>query len=122
MSLFIAKKEKYMKTESRYLCPHCKKMVETSTKPKRSFMGFLRIICPTCTNEFRYPLTSGYVRIYWMLLAANVILITYLLSQGATVIPNPIGIIVLVYVIVSLVKNNKLKREIAELEKIIPDE
>jgi hypothetical protein len=57
-----------------------------------------------------------------MLLAANVILITYLLSQGASIFPNPIGIIVLVYVVASLVKNNKLKREIAELEKTIPDE
>ena len=111
-----------MKTETQYLCPNCKAMVEVSAKPKRSFMGFLRISCPICKNEFRYPLTPGYVAIYWLLLVANVILLIYMLSQGRTFVPNPIGIVVLIYVIISLVKSNKLKRDIDEIGKTLHGE
>lgn len=104
-----------MKNE-KYVCPNCKKVVELSTKPKRSFMGFLRIPCSGCQKEFRYPLTTGYVVFYWLLLIGNVAWIAGVILQGGMVVPNPIGIIVLIYVIVSLVKSRALKRHVAELE------
>jgi uncharacterized protein (DUF983 family) len=110
-----------MKTE-KYLCPNCKKSVELSAKPKRSFMGFLRIPCPSCQKEFRYPLTAGYVVFYWILLAGNVAWITYVFSQGGMAVPNPIGIVVLIFVIISLVKSSALKRQIAELQEIVSEQ
>jgi DNA-directed RNA polymerase subunit RPC12/RpoP len=110
-------KGKKMTTE-KYLCPNCKKSVELTAKPKRSFMGFLRIPCPNCQKEFRYPLKAGYVVVYWILLAINLAWITYILSQGERFFPNPIGVIVLIYVIISLVKNTVLKDQIAERQKL----
>jgi hypothetical protein len=117
------KEQKYNGKIGKYLCPDCKAMVVVSSKPKRSFMGFLRIQCPTCKKEFSYPLTPGYVACYWFLLAYNAINTIYLINvllQGGAFIPNPIGMVVLVYVIISLVKNTKLKREIDELRKTLP--
>jgi cobalamin biosynthesis protein CobD/CbiB len=103
----------------KYLCPNCRKTVELSAKPKRSFMGFLRIPCPTCQKEFRYPLTMGYVVFYWILLVGNVALVVSILSQGKMVIPNPIGIVILIYVIISLVKSRALKQKITELQESV---
>ena len=99
-----------------YVCTNCKTVVELSTKPKRSFMGFFRIQCPECKKEFRYPLTTGYEVVYWLLLIGNVLWISSIVARGNTVIPNPVGIVVLVYVIVSLLKSSQLKRQIAELD------
>ncbi len=104
-----------------YVCPRCKRAVRMAAKPKRSFMGFARIPCPSCGTEFRYPLATAYVVVYWLLLLGNVGLFTYVLSQGKGVVPNPIGIVVLVYVVISLVKNSSLKRSIMELSKIASD-
>jgi hypothetical protein len=97
-----------------YVCPQCKNGVRMTSKPKRSFMGFSRIPCPSCKTEFRYPLTTGYVVFYWLLLLGNVGLLVYILSRGQGFMPNPIGIVVLIYVVISLVKNSSLKRSIAE--------
>jgi uncharacterized protein (DUF983 family) len=112
------RKGTYMKAK-KYLCPNCRKPVELSAKPKRSFMGFLRIPCPTCQKEFRYPLTMGYVVFYWILLVGNVALVVSILSQGKMVIPNPIGIVILIYVIISLVKSRALKQKITELQESV---
>ena len=100
-----------------YVCTQCKNPVKMESKPKRSFMGFARIPCPYCKTEFRYPLTTGYVVFYWLLLIGNVGLVAYLLSRGQGIIPNPIGIVVLVYVVISLVKNSTLKRNITETSR-----
>jgi hypothetical protein len=100
-----------------YVCPQCKNPVRMESKPKRSFMGFARIPCPSCKTEFRYPLSTGYVVVYWLLLLGNIVLVVYLLSLGQGIIPNPIGIVVLVYVVISLVKNSTLKRNIAEISR-----
>jgi ribosomal protein L37AE/L43A len=107
------KESNSMKTET-YVCPQCKQMVKLATRPKRSFMGFARIPCPTCKSEFRYPLTTGYVVFYWLLLLGNIAWLTYILSRGQGFVPNPIGIVVFIYVVISLVKNSTLKRSIAE--------
>lgn len=105
----------------KYVCPNCKKMIELSAKPKRSFMGFQRIPCSGCQKEFRYPLTTGYETFYWLLLVGNVVWITVVLAQGGMVVPNPIGIIVLVYVLISLVKSHSLKKQVAVLEASVAE-
>ena len=100
-----------------YVCPQCKHAVTMTAKPKRSFMGFARIPCPSCKTEFRYPLATAYVVVYWLLLLGNLGFLAYVLSQGQGFVPNPIGIVVLVYVVISLVKNSSLKRSIMEVSK-----
>jgi Na+/alanine symporter len=42
---------------------------------------------------------------------------TYVFSQGGMAVPNPIGIVVLIFVIISLVKSSALKQQIAELQE-----
>jgi len=105
-----------METKNEYLCPSCMSMVEVSVKPKRSFMGFFKVICPNCKKEFRYPISSGYTAFYWILLIGNAVWALYLISQGRFGV-NPIGLIVCIFVIISLVKSSKLKREIDQLKE-----
>jgi hypothetical protein len=100
-----------------YVCPQCKHAVRMTAKPRRSFMGFARIPCPSCNTEFRYPLPTAYVVVYWLLLLGNVGYLVFVLSQGQGFVPNPIGIVVLVYVVISLVKNSSLKRSVMEVSK-----
>lgn len=100
-----------------YVCPQCKQALIMTAKPKRSFMGFARIPCPSCKTEFRYPLPTVYVIVYWLLLLGNLGALAYVLSQGQEIVPNPIGIVVLVYVVITLVKNSSLKRSIREVSR-----
>ncbi|MCC7193809.1 MAG: hypothetical protein IT444_13625 [Phycisphaeraceae bacterium] len=100
---------------STYVCPQCKQPVRMSGKPKRSFMGFARIPCPSCNTEFRYPLATSTVVVYWLLLLGNVAYLGFVLSQGQGFVPNPIGIVLLIYVVICLVKNSSLKRSVEEL-------
>ena len=109
-----------METNNEYLCPSCMSMVEEWGKPRRSFMGFFKVICPNCKKEFRYPLSPGYTACYWILLIGNVVWALYLISQGRFG-PNPIGLVVLIFVIISLFKSSKLKREIEQLKEKLPN-
>jgi DNA-directed RNA polymerase subunit RPC12/RpoP len=95
-------------------------MVEEWGKPRRSFMGFFKVICPNCKKEFRYPLSPGYTACYWILLIGNIVWALYLISQGRFG-PNPIGLVVLIFVIISLFKSSKLKREIDQLKEKLPN-
>jgi hypothetical protein len=106
-----------MKTE-KYFCPECFRPVELSAKPKRTFMGFLRIPCPICKKEFRYPITVGYVIIYWILLIGSIGKGMEAISQGKAV-PNPIAILIIIFVIISLIKNSLLKKQISKMQNII---
>ena len=105
--------------QNKFICPDCKKVVELSEKPKQSFMGFLKVPCPNCRKEFLYPLSAVYVAIYWILLVGNAAWLLSILFRGELLIPNPIGIVVFIYVIISLVKNRGIKKRIAELQKTI---
>ena len=111
-----------MEIDTKYLCPNCKKVVSVSTKPKRFFMGFPRIRCPICKNEFRYPLASVHVAIYWMIIVGFTLAFSNKLSGGGTVFPDVIKMLLPIYLIVLLVKNNKIKRQITELKQALPNE
>jgi hypothetical protein len=88
-------------------------------------MGFVRIPCPACKGECRYPLTSGYLAFYWIFVVFNVLKVCeglIVLVQGGIFIPNPIGICLMIYVMICLVKDTRLRRELNELEKTLPGE
>ena len=110
-----------MKTEpsDQYLCLHCRETVTPQEKPKRTFMGFAKLLCPLCKKESKCPLTPGYTAVYGILLAGNVLFVLYALSQGGFT-PNPIGIIVLIFVVISLVESARLKRDIEVIKATPP--
>ncbi|MBF0472475.1 MAG: hypothetical protein HQK91_03220 [Nitrospirae bacterium] len=109
-----------MKTKNRYSCPECKTVVVLSYKPEKNFMGFQKISCPICENLFLYPLTLGYVIFYWMLVSINIISIIYTLFKGRTydliksLANHPLGVVIIIYIVISLYRNQKLKRKIIE--------
>jgi len=107
-----------MKTKNEYLCPTCMSIIKLSGSPMRSFMGFYKIFCPICKKEFRYPLSPGYTAFYWILLLGNVVWMIYLISQS-TFSLNPIGVVVLIFAIISLVKSSKLRSDINQLKENI---
>ena len=82
-------------------------------------MGFPKLICPLCKKESRYPLNSPRTIFYWILLAGNVLYGLYLLSQGGFVL-NPIGLIITIYVVISLVESGRLKRDIETIKQTPP--
>ncbi len=83
-------------------------------------MGFPKLLCPLCNKESRYPLTPGYIAIYGLLLLGNAVWLVYALSTGGRISPNPIGIIILVYVVISLVESARIKRDIATIQDTPP--
>jgi hypothetical protein len=95
-------------------------MVTYSEKPATGAWGFRLITCPICQKVFRYPLDSGYVGLYWLAIIGGVGLGIYVLQTSPTVRVNPLGIIVLTFAIIGLVRNSNLKQEIAEMKKGLP--
>ena len=105
-----------------YLCPNCMRITELSTKPKRSFMGFQKIHCSNCKSEFRYPLTTGYVIFYWIYLLGNIALAIYFLFlTNSMFILNPIGLIILIYVVKNLKTNRILKEDIHNIQMSVEE-
>src|SRR5437667_12682102 len=51
-------------TEIEAICRSCHKTFRA--QPKRTFLGFQRLVCPHCSREVMYPLTSGYRTAYWI--------------------------------------------------------
>ena len=62
--------------------------------PKRSFLGFQKLICPACGASVIYPLTKGYRITYWIVFIFMVLLIIGSYAQGEIGIPGGLGIAV----------------------------
>lgn len=62
---------------------HCESCKTTfAGQPKRSFLGFQKVKCPSCGRALVYPLTSRYRSIYWGLFIITVLAFFLRLSQG----------------------------------------
>ncbi|HEV7402076.1 MAG TPA: DoxX family protein [Chthoniobacteraceae bacterium] len=97
-----------MQTADPYLCLHCRQTVTPLEKPKRTIMGFPKLLCPLCKQESKYPLSPGYTALYGTLVAANVLFLPYALLGGGFK-ASPFGMIILPFAIVSLVKSARIK-------------
>lgn len=99
-----------------YICYRCGHAVQWPLKPKRTFAGFPRIPCPFCKKAFRYPLTTGYVVLYWVFFLVTVGLAGILLhvfgpgSMGILFAP----ILAAIAVALALAENSILKRRITK--------
>lgn len=92
------------------VCEHCKR--QFTAAPTRSFLGFQKVICPSCENETTYPLTSGYRTTYWVLLVLMIFGIVNSISEGGIAGPGGFGIAM----IVALLVDAKIKTKVSKLE------
>jgi hypothetical protein len=61
-------------------CEHCG--MKFTAQPKRSFLAFQKLTCPTCDQVTTYPLTNGYRNIYWGLVVLTVLVFFVRLTHG----------------------------------------
>lgn len=87
-------------------CPKCS--AQFTQVPKRSFLGFQKIVCPSCQNKATYPLTYGYQAVYWGLLVLMVVMMYNGFSQGEFMMPGGIGFAV----IFALLRDRSLRKRL----------
>ncbi|MGA2527328.1 MAG: hypothetical protein ABSF79_12045 [Smithellaceae bacterium] len=92
------------------VCQNCSRRF--TEVPKRSFLGFQKVACPSCEKKSTYPLTSGYRATYWVLLALMVVGFIGTLSQGGIAGPGIFGIAI----IIALIKDSSIKKKVKALE------
>ena len=78
-------------------------------QPKRTFLGFQRFVCPHCSREVIYPLTSGYRTAYWIFVGFMGLVILASLAQGQVAFPGLIGLAM----IWALDRDRRLRKEVA---------
>ena len=85
-------------------CPKCKNMF--NGEPRKTFLGFQKLVCPRCRNGLAYPLTRGYRIFYWVMLVLMGLMIVEAFAQGDFALPGIVGICM----IVALVRDARLRR------------
>jgi hypothetical protein len=59
------------KTPQQAYCRNCINNFEAI--PKLSFFGFRKFRCPNCQHNVIWPLTAGFLLIYWLVISAAVV-------------------------------------------------
>ena len=65
---------------TKVICTACRHDFEAA--PKKSFLGFRKFVCPACSKNVEYPLSSGYRVAYWFFFALMVLTIFLEGPQG----------------------------------------
>jgi hypothetical protein len=89
-------------------CSKCGTMF--SQVPKRTFLGFQKLTCPTCQEHITYPLTSGYRTAYWILFVILIISVFNAFAQGGIGLPGGLGIAV----IFALIRDRSIRKRVAK--------
>lgn len=92
------------------ICQNCSHSF--TAVPKRSFLGFQKVACPSCGKKSIYPLTQGYRVTYWVLIALMIVWFLGTLSKGDIAVPGILG----VAIIVALIKDSSIKKKVKALE------
>lgn len=79
-------------------------------EPKRSFLGFQKLICPSCQAEVTYPLTSGYRTTYWVIIVLMTFMILNAFAQGGFGFPGGIGIAM----IFALIRDKSIRKRVSQ--------
>jgi DNA-directed RNA polymerase subunit RPC12/RpoP len=85
-------------------CPNCGR--EFRAVPKRSFLAFQKMRCPSCSKDVVYPLTKGYRFIYWVILALMLVAVVVNYSMGRITYPSLLGFAALV----ALVEDARIRK------------
>lgn len=91
-------------------CESCKHTF--SAVPTRTFLGFQKLQCPSCSAITKHPLTKGYRITYFVVLAWMLVAAAGAVASNAAPYPGGIGIAV----IVALVIDFKYRRKTALLK------
>jgi len=110
-----------MPNDHQFICLHCFKTITPPTPHKRDFLGFTKVLCPDCGLESKYPLSAAYFTLYLIFLVGNTCFLFGALSRSDRFTLNPFGLIVFVFVAIGLVRNSRIKREIAAIKKVTPE-
>jgi hypothetical protein len=89
--------------DGKFVCTLCYAAFLLQKAPRRSFLGFPKIHCPACGTETRYPLTTAYRIVYYILIgiAALLLIAGIGIALGA------------IFWIVALVKDASRRKEIS---------
>jgi DNA-directed RNA polymerase subunit RPC12/RpoP len=85
-------------------CPNCGR--EFRAVPKRSFLSFQKMRCPSCTKDVVYPLTKGYRIIYWAILALMLVAVVVNYTNGQPTYPGLLGFAALI----ALVEDARIRK------------
>ena len=88
-------------------CPNCAH--EFRAVPKRSFLSFQKMRCPSCGKDVVYPLTSGYRIIYWAILGLMLVAVVVNYSNGQPTYPGLLGFAALI----ALVEDARIRKATA---------
>lgn len=92
------------------VCPNCKACFKAT--PKRTFLGFQRLVCPECKKDVVYPLTGGYRTTYWVLFVFMVLAMIGSFARGEFGVPGGLGIAVAI----ALIRDWSIKNRVAARE------
>jgi len=90
------------------ICTNCRREFDAAFK--KDFLGFKKYHCPHCNEDIRYPLTTGYLVTYWVLVALLLLWTVAALSSGGVVIPGVIGILIIFAAIKDLVLRSEVRK------------
>jgi hypothetical protein len=76
--------------------------------PTRSFLGFQKVKCPSCSEQTLYPLTRGYRITYIVVAVFMAFAFLAAIRRGGVPIPGILG----VAAIVGLVKDAQIRRQL----------
>lgn len=77
--------------------------------PRQTFLGFQKLLCPTCQEALTYPLTQGYRTTYWVIFGLMALTIILAYSQGNIGYPGGFGIAVTF----ALLRDRSIRKRIA---------
>ncbi len=77
--------------------------------PKRTFLGFQRLVCPGCSSPVIYPLTRGYRITYWVFVALMAWTVLDAIAHGGIAVPGLLGLAV----IIGLMRDHRIRKEVA---------
>src|SRR5437764_895837 len=77
--------------------------------PKKSFLAFQKMRCPSCSKDVVYPLTNGYRVIWWAVVVLMLVVVIVNATNGRASYPTLVGFAA----VFALVEDARIRRGIA---------
>ena len=93
--------------EAEAICRRCGNRF--SARPTQTFLGFRQLKCTACSKDLAYPLSTGYLITYWIMLVIMTFTFVLNLRHGDVSLAGLLAITI----IIALVKDALLRRQVA---------